>query len=727
MNNKKATKTAFFLVAFLVSIFSFAQTKPIVYTSTQEQIPFGRQLEVLVDSASNLNTENIVTKGKFSFSGADVPIFFLNKNTLWGRFTVTNLDKDQNIFFSINYFNISKITLYRLNHSNTLDSFALAGNAKNYNAGAYNYLDYNFNLPLKKGETGTYYFKINSKHPVELPVSIRNAEDIISMHSSQSIIIAGYIGIILSIFLYNLFLFFATKDKSYLVYVFYLFALAAALLTLSGWSFKYLWPNQPWINNIAVIWTTSFAAIFAIAFAIYFLQTSTYLPKTHKFLFLIIGINIITLVLSVTSFTTAAYKILNLSAIIFGVTLIYVSATIYRKGYRPALYYLLAWSAFLVGLIVLVLRNINILPTNNYTTYVLYAGSAIEAIMLSIALADKIAILRQEKETSQADALRVSQENEKLVKEQNVLLEKKVAERTEDLQLANNEINLSYKNLKEAQIQLVEAEKMASLGQLTAGIAHEINNPINFVKGNIKPLQLDFKDLLEVINEYEKLHESEVGDIPKRLGEIAALKEDIGLDFVKEEVVDLMKGIENGAERTAEIVRGLRTFSRLDESTIKTVNIHEGIDSTLVLLRSSIPDHITIKKEYNADGNIECFPGKLNQVFMNIISNAVQSIKAKPVRSDKESVTISTRDLPENRVEISVKDTGAGMSEEVKQKIFDPFFTTKDVGEGTGLGLAIVFNIIKEHSATIEVVSAEGEGAEFKLILRDSIPPKQLK
>jgi two-component system NtrC family sensor kinase len=246
------------------------------------------------------------------------------------------------------------------------------------------------------------------------------------------------------------------------------------------------------------------------------------------------------------------------------------------------------------------------------------------------------------------------------------------------------------------------------------------------VKSNIKPLQLDFNDLIEIIDEYEKLHVKDIDEISEHLKGIDLLKKDIGLDFVKEEITSLMKGIENGAERTAEIVRGLRNFSRLDESMIKTVDIHEGIDSTLILLRSNIPAYITIVKDYKANGNIECYPGKLNQVFMNIVSNAMQAIKAKPHKTNDESIVIWTKDISDKQIEIGIKDTGTGMSDEIKHRIFDPFFTTKDVGEGTGLGLAIVFKIVQEHHGKIEVISSEGYGAEFKLILSDTILVKQI-
>ncbi|MEO7530812.1 MAG: ATP-binding protein, partial [Sediminibacterium sp.] len=165
-----------------------------------------------------------------------------------------------------------------------------------------------------------------------------------------------------------------------------------------------------------------------------------------------------------------------------------------------------------------------------------------------------------------------------------------------------------------------------------------------------------------------------------------------------------------------------RNFSRLDESEVKIVDIHEGIDSTLILLKNTLPSNISIKKDFKAHGEIECFPGKLNQVFMNILSNGIQAIKGKEHQAAEEFVTISTRDI-DDKIEISIKDTGMGMTDEVRQKIFDPFFTTKDVGEGTGLGLSIVYKIIQKHDGKIEVLSSKGNGAEFVISLYRKLPP----
>jgi signal transduction histidine kinase len=220
-----------------------------------------------------------------------------------------------------------------------------------------------------------------------------------------------------------------------------------------------------------------------------------------------------------------------------------------------------------------------------------------------------------------------------------------------------------------------------------------------------------------VLNAYSELHAlKDDKNFKSSLDKIKNLKDEIDVSYVQSEIENLIAGIEEGAERTAEIVRGLRTFSRIDEASLKTVNVHDGILSTIVLLKNTIPYYIKVVKEFNAEGVIECFPGKLNQVFMNIITNAIQAIKQKPVKED-ELITIATRDTAEGCIEISIKDSGPGMDEATKHRIFEPFFTTKDVGEGTGLGMAIVFKIIQKHFGKINIHSSPGNGAEFIITL----------
>jgi two-component system NtrC family sensor kinase len=365
-------------------------------------------------------------------------------------------------------------------------------------------------------------------------------------------------------------------------------------------------------------------------------------------------------------------------------------------------------------MMIFILKDYEVLPYNTYTNYSVQFTSVIEVMLLSFALADKINFFKKENEIAQKRALLISKENEQLILQQNIELEKKVNERTEALQETNANLNHALSNLKAAQSQLVDAEKMAALGQLTAGIAHEINNPINFVTSNIKPLQLDIDDLKEIINRYEQIDYSL--DVIEQIKEIDAFKKQIDLAFINNEIESLLTGISDGAKRTAEIIRSLRNFSRLDEDDLKPIDLNEGLQSTLVLVKNTMPDNLKVYREFGNLPKIECLPGKINQVFMNLISNAIQAIKSNGKDREEEQLTIKTW-YEDTGVKISIKDTGTGMTDEVKHKIFEPFFTTKEVGEGTGLGLSIVFSIIEKHKGHIDVVSEVDKGTEFIITL----------
>lgn len=264
---------------------------------------------------------------------------------------------------------------------------------------------------------------------------------------------------------------------------------------------------------------------------------------------------------------------------------------------------------------------------------------------------------------------------------------------------------------------------MASLGQLTAGIAHEINNPINFVCSNISPLKRNFEDVLDMMNAYEKIDEAESPEIVKEmLNKIKARKDSLDFEYTKEEIGLLLNGMREGAERTVEIVKGLKIFSRIDNQGINSANLNEGIESTLVLLNNQIQPGIHLVKDLGNLPSVQCYPGKMNQVFMNIITNAIHAVKDEKMTNTPPTIWVNSTLEDENHIKISIRDNGPGIPDHVKKKIFEPFFTTKEVGKGTGLGLSIVFSIIEAHKGTIQVETEVGKGTEFKITL----PVKQI-
>jgi signal transduction histidine kinase len=276
------------------------------------------------------------------------------------------------------------------------------------------------------------------------------------------------------------------------------------------------------------------------------------------------------------------------------------------------------------------------------------------------------------------------------------------------LELTNKSLYGTITKLHETQSQLLTSEKMASLGVLTAGIAHEINNPVNFIYTGINSLNKDMDELMKTLAKIIKQVEDKGSE--ELIKEVSELKKESDLDEVLEIIPQTIIDIKVGAERAADIIKGLRNFSRLDRDSMQLSNIHEGIDSSLLLLRNKFKNHISVKKEFGQIPAIECYPGKLNQAFLNIISNAIDAIEKEGV------ITIRTWNDDE-KVFIQIEDTGKGINEEDISKIFDPFFTTKSVGKGVGLGLSITYGIIHEHHGKIDVKSELNSGTQFTISL----------
>jgi len=305
--------------------------------------------------------------------------------------------------------------------------------------------------------------------------------------------------------------------------------------------------------------------------------------------------------------------------------------------------------------------------------------------------------------------------------ERTAKVEQQVYDRTIQLKQRTAELETALKNLQEAQFKLIQTEKMSSLGQLVAGVAHEINNPVNFISGNLIHTGAYTRDLLELVEIYQQQY-------PNPTPEVQAKLKDIDLDFISEDLPKILKSMNMGAERISQIVLSLRNFSRLDEAEMKSVDIHQGIDSTLMILDSRLKQKadfsgIKLIKEYGNLPLVECWAGQLNQVFMNILSNAIDVLsdagnqkRLKKNASDSAflpTIRIRTELLSSNCVCVRIADNGTGMTENVKKRLFDPFFTTKPVGQGTGLGLSICYQIVDKHQGSLRCVSAPGEGTEF--------------
>lgn len=662
---------------------------------------------ISIDSALN---------APFYRPNANIPNLGVTRGQAWVRFTVENASKEANHLLKLANPNYDEVVVYRFLPNMELEEQLVISKHVPFGDRKYQDPNYLFDLGTPSGEQRFFYISVKSRTPLIIPMSILLPEQHINTATDEQMLSGIYIGVILIMAVYNFLLFLSVLDKSYLYYVGYVLAIGLTQMGLKGVNFQFLWPDSPGFEQVSVVLFASIAGVAALIFTINFLEIKTYFRRIH---FLLLGLVILFCVAIVVLMfdNYLAFMIMQSATTLTAVSVLVVA--IYVAYNRPkatqARFFAWAWSVLLVGSLIFMLKDYGLLPYNMFTVYSVQAASTIEMALLSFALANKINVYKKEKEESQEQALLTLKENERLVREQNVVLEQRVQERTHALQETNTSLQDALNHLKETQAQLVEAEKMASLGQLTAGVAHEINNPINFVTSNVAPLKRDIGIVWDVIETIQQVALSDL-TVAEKERRINTYREEQDIEYLKTEIDFLLKGMHEGANRTAEIVKSLRIFSRVDEDSLKFADINEGLESTLVILNSVIREGIQVNKQYAELPFVECYPGKLNQVFLNIITNAVYAINKKFNGSTGGILEISTG-IDGNNVFISIQDNGTGMREDIREKIFEPFFTTKEVGEGTGLGMSIVYNTIKKHKGEIKIESREGEGTEIILII----------
>ena len=294
-------------------------------------------------------------------------------------------------------------------------------------------------------------------------------------------------------------------------------------------------------------------------------------------------------------------------------------------------------------------------------------------------------------------------------------LEEKIKERTLEITDKNQQLNKAMDELKEAQAMIVHGEKMRSLGELVAGITHEINNPVNFIYGNLTHLNNYSQDLMDIIDKFEE-YKSLLPE--EQRTEVEKLLEEKEYNYIKEDLPDLIKSCREGTVRTKNIVMDLKNFSRTEKMIINEIEINKEINTTLNILYNKYKNRITIHKEFGDVAPIDCYGGQINQVLMNIIDNAIFAIK------DTGDIYIRTKDDGKNVI-VEIEDTGVGIPKENIAKVFEPFYTTKGVGEGTGLGMSISYKIIESHGGKIDIASEVGKGTKFTITLpKDGLKQK---
>lgn len=696
----------FLFVSLLTSLSSYSQVLDLTNANSYELRC--KSFVYFEDVSGKLLLENIKRLPEDSFNTYDKNVlnFGYTQSSYWIKTKVVNHTEHNRLYMEIGQANTDLVELHVDNKTQVVSDL------KKFSERNIKDPTPTFILDIAPGDEKDIYIKIQGADELVVPIHMGSQELIVSMSRRRDTLFGVFAGILAVMILYNLFLFLSLRTKIYFLYVMFILPLLLGQSSLLGYSNKFFWPNSDFWPNQGGIVFPLLTITFGVIFASRFINLKRYIPWAVWPINVFVVISLAGATISIFGYTTVGSILLNATGMISALFIIVICAILTNQRVSSAKFLLVAWTIFLTGVIFHVLRSLNILDYNFLTSYSMPIGSAFETVLLSFALADRINTLKKQREESQRLMLLEVKKNNDLTRNQNMVLEEKVHQRTLELEVMNSDLEETLSNLKSTQGHLIEAEKMASLGHLTAGIAHEINNPINYVSSNVEPLRQDLGDILSILNDYKEAMQKSGGAELKSLQE---KEQELDIEYSIKEMKDLLNGIEEGARRTSEIVTGLKNFSRTDEDEAQSADINNGLQSTITILKSELKD-INCIMELGQIPHIKCYLGKLNQVFMNLIDNAIDAIKERFPNSTDGELLIRTEVVDEN-VLITIKDNGCGMPEEVSKNIFDPFFTTKDVGKGTGLGLSITYGIMEKHNGHISVESKEDVGTTFLIEL----------
>lgn len=697
-------KNALTFTLFLWSLCARAQ--PVVWDGTARSLTFSRGVEVFEDKEKKLSVEQVAAPDfapNFFRNDKNVLDFKFTDAVFWVKFSVENKTKEP-LVLEVAQALLPTVDLYYRDSTGHWQVLRSGYQVNLYDKPIAHSLHV---FPLPYHSETLFFCYQSTEQPVPLKLWTKAAYE--NKRANQVITYGVYMGIMLFVIVLNLFLLVLMRRFTYLHYSVLVFMYTFFSAIFDGY-LSYLFPEADLMRWF--ILNPIVNQFIGVSFCLLFLEVKRYSPGYYSWGLGLLGYTFIYIFahsLLPLQIVIPLNQFNALLVMIFEVACGFVTG---RRGNRIGYMFAAGYLVFFILCAVEVVYLQTGSPGYLFEMTHVSIGIFFEALFLAFLLVQRFQWERADilaaNEQAQRQLLDKTLENERIVREQNLVLEETVARRTAQIEEQKAALEKSLAELKLAQSKLVESEKMASLGQLTAGVAHEINNPINFVSVGVRNLIRNFEEAKDLFQSY--LNPDTSAEEASR--QLADKKRREQVFELFDEAETLFKSIQNGVDRTTSIVRSLRNFSRLDEGEFKPVDLHEGLDSTLEILQSQIRKKAELVKKYGQLPSVKCAAGKINQVFLNIINNALQAM-------DKPGVlTLETRYLKEkNEVAVIISDTGKGMTEEVKRRLFEPFFTTKPVGEGTGLGLSISYGIIEEHKGRIEVESTEGKGTKFVIYL----------
>lgn len=737
----------------------------------REEYTLAPYLDILEDRNGAWTIEDVTSSGLSArfipYKKKSAPDFGFTDSAFWVRFKVKNrIPEEKEWLLEIGLPLLDKIELYIPQASGGF-AFKKAGRLLPFSEREIMDRNFLFRLPINPGDEQIYYLRFKTESVMILPITLLSKDRFYIKDDNEYIVLGIYYGIILVMFLYNLFIFLSLRDRNYLFYILYIFFYALFQIVMNGVAYEYLWPTLVWWNKHSTMFFAGITILWAAEFTRNFLLTKEYAPKFNKLLIILAVSGGLSTILSITVSYSITVRIVTALGGILALTFMSTGIMGWQKGYRSAKYFTIAWSFFLTGIFIGALRNFELLPINFITMNSMQIGSAIEVVLLSLALADRINVLREEKErlynvlTLKEEYFRSLIENssdiitvlaadgtilfsspsirrilgyeageitgriafgfihpEDIPRVLNTftgLIQKPGSFKKEEFRFRHKDgswrvfESIGYNLLKnpaikgiiinsrditehrEMQEDMVKSGHLASIGELAAGVAHEINNPINGI--------INYAQML--INRLEK--ESKESE--------------------KSLVLDISERIIREGNRIAGIVRNLLSFAREVKEEKTRVHVGKILTDTLSLSevqmrRDGIKLRVDIPKELP---EIVVNPQQIQQVFLNIINNAQYALNCKYSGEHEYKVleisgeTINIDNYP--YVKTTFYDRGVGIPANIINRLIDPFFTTKPRGEGTGLGLSISHGIVKGYGGDLLIDSTEGEFTKVTVIL----------